>query len=169
MSFDWRPALIHGATLAINNHRDLGDEVETWQAMWALLCEAAEVSRAFPGPPRSGHPEKAAWPDAPDEITHWQRQAAYLRGDLDELPYDDPAPPVPSAAEVTRADVVLDAWHTYALRRGAFPYPHKKYIYRLASGAPMGAVCRMCGQPVHYVADLRRKASLQMLRGIGVE
>jgi len=169
-NFDWRAPLLHGARIAIETRRDFdGEDVATWQAMWALLVEAAGVSRGFPAPPRSEYPEKAIWPDAPDEVTYWQRQAAYLRGELDELTPEEPTPPVPSSAEVTRAEMVLDAWHKYALRRGDCPHPHKKHIYRLASGATLGTVARLCGQRRHYVLALRRQASVQMLRGIGVK
>ena len=167
-TFDWRRTLLHGVTLAAED-RDFADEdPASWQAVWCLLKEAAQVSRSFDGPPRSDYPEKAIWPDAPDEVTHYQRMAAYLRGEVDEAPSDEPLPPIPSAAEVTRADMVLDAWHRWALRRGGHPHPHKRHIYRLASGATLGTVCRLCGEKLGYVLQMRRDASVQMLRGIGV-
>ena len=164
--FDWRPALLLGVEMAAENNR-LYHEPEAWQAMWELLCDAARVSKASEGPPRSDYPE-TTWPDAPDEITPWQRQMAYLRGDLDEVPEDEPLPPTPTAAEVTRADAVLDLWHRYALWRGSYPHPCKRYIYRMAEGAPLGEVSRISGLPRHEVIAMRRRAAMEMLRAAGV-
>jgi hypothetical protein len=166
--FDWRRALLHGITLAAENHRDF-DEPEPWTAMWSLLCEAAEVSRSYNSPPRRWYPSKAAWPDVPDEITHWQKQMAYIQGTLDEVGEDDPTPPMPSAAEVTRADAVLDLWHRHALRRGDNPHPMKRHIWSLAEGAPIGLVIRNSGMKRDEVLAMRAKAATQMLRAAGVE
>ena len=165
--FDWRRAMLHGITLAGDNLRDY-DEPEAWIAMWELLCEAARVSRAFDGPPPMGYPEKSSLPDAPEEMTPWQKQMAYLRGELDEMPEDEPTPPAPTSAEVSRAEAVLHLWHTHALWRGAYPHPFKRQIYRLAEGAPLGQVIRMTGMKRSEVLAMKRKASYQMLRAAGV-
>lgn len=165
MRIDWRAALIHGVTLAAENHRAY-DAPEAWTAMWELMCEAARVSRSFDGPPRSGYPDRGAWPEVADEITPWQRQMAYLRGDLDEVQLDEPTPPAPTSAEVTRAEAVLDLWHRYALWRGGHPHPCKRHIYRLAEGASLGAVMRMSGLRRPEVLDMRTRAARQMLDGL---
>ena len=165
--FDWRRAMLHGITLASDNLREY-DEPEAWIAMWSLLCEAARVSRAFDGPPAMGFPDKSSLPEAPDEVTPWQKQMAYLRGELDELPEDEPTPPAPTSAEVSRAEAVLDLWHSHALRRGAYPHPAKRHIYRLADGATLGQVMRLTGMKRHEVLAMKRKASIEMLRAAGV-
>lgn len=163
--FDWRKALLHGVTLAGENFRDY-DKPEAWHAMWELLCEAARVSRAYDAPPHPGYPQKAAWPDAPDEITPWQRMMDYLRGEIDEVAYDEPTEPMPDAAEVTRADAVLALWHKHALRRGDHPHPHKWAIYMLAEGDPLGYVMRATGMRRHEVLAMRKRAAEQMLRAV---
>lgn len=165
--FDWRAALLHGIRRAADNHIAYQDAAP-WTAMWELLCEAAEVSRSFGGPPRSYYPDRAIWPEYPDEITPWQRQMAYLRGEVDEVDNGDPEPPTPLAAEVTRADMVLGLWHAVALRRGVGPHPHKQAIYRMAEGAPLGRIIAMTGLRRHEVLALRKRACEEMLRGCGV-
>lgn len=165
--FDWRKAILHGIDLAGENHRAY-EGPEAWTAMWELFCEAVRISRSFEPPPRTGYPEKGAWPDAPDEMTPWQRQMAYLRGELDEVVHDEPEPPMPTAAEVTRAEAVLDLWHKHALWRGGYPHPAKRAIYALADGKPIGAVMRMSGLKRHEVLAMQKRASEQMLRGAGV-
>lgn len=164
--FDWRKALNHGVTLYAENIRD-HDTAEAWVAMWELLCEAARVSRSYEAPPRSDYPEKGAWPDAPDEMTHFQRGMAYLRGEIDEAAPDEPLPPIPTAAEITRADAVLALWHNHALCRPGGPLPAKRAIYALAEGKPLGAVMRMSGMNRHEVLAMRKKAAEQMLRALG--
>jgi hypothetical protein len=164
---DWRRTLMHGVDLAGENFRDY-ETAEAWQAMWELLREAARVSRAFEPPPHSYYPAKASWPDAPEEMTPWQKQMAYLRGELDEMPADEPLPIAPTAAEVTRAEAVLRLWHVHALRRGDYPHPAKRHIYRLAEGATLGTVMRATGMPRHVVLGMKRQASEQMLRAVGV-
>lgn len=166
--FDWRRALLHGVTLAAENHRD-HDTPEAWTAMWELLREAAAVSRSWDAPPRSGFPDRGSWPETPDEITAWQRQMAYLQGTLDEVPQEDPEPPVPSAAEVTRAEAVLSLWHDSALIVGGHPHRHKRAIWRLAEGVFLGSVIRMTGLHRSEVLALRKRAATDMLRAAGVE
>jgi hypothetical protein len=78
-------------------------------------------------------------------------------------------PPMPSAAEVTRADAVLDLWHRHALRRGDNPHPMKRHIWSLAEGAPIGLVIRNSGMKRDEVLAMRAKAATQMLRAAGVE
>lgn len=166
--FDWRRALLHGVTLAAENHRD-HDTPEAWTAMWELLREAAAVSRSWDAPPRSGFPDRGSWPETPDEITTWQRQMAYLQGTLDEAPQEEPEPPVPSAAEVTRAEAVLNLWHDSALIVGGQPHRHKRAVWRLAEGAFLGSVTRMTGLHRSEVLALRKRAATDMLRAAGVE
>jgi hypothetical protein len=96
-------------------------------------------------------------------------QMAYIQGTLDELPEEEHTPVMPSAAEVSRADAVLDLWHRHALWRGAHPHPAKKAIYKLAEGMPLGAVMRATGMKRHEVLAMRAQAATQMLRAAGVK
>lgn len=164
-AFDWHRALKHGLRLAEDNIRDY-PEAEAWAVMWELLREAARVSEASEPPPHTGYPAKASWPDFQDDVTHWHMQAAYLRGELDELPVEEPTAPVPTAQDVTRADAVLDLWHRRALIVGGRPHRHKRAIYRLAAGATLGAVIRMTGLRRHEVLSLRKRAANEMLRAV---
>ncbi len=163
--FDWRKAILHGIDLAAENFRE-HEDAAPYTAMWELLREAAGISRSFDAPPRTGYPEKAMWPETPDEITPWQRQMAYLQGTLDEVDHGEPPPPMPSAADVTRAEAVLDLWHRHALWRGGHPHPHKRAIYRWADGGTLGLAIRMTGLRRHEVLALRQRAAEQMLRAI---
>lgn len=165
--FDWRAAILHGCQMAGENWREY-DGPEPWTAGWELLVEAARISRSFEAPPRSGYPERGSWPETPDEVTPWQRQMAYLRGEVDEVEQDDPPPPAPTAAEVTRAEAVLDLFHRHALMRGQYPHPCKRHIYRLANGAPLGVVMRLSGMKRHEVLAMRRRAAEEILRAAGV-
>ena len=87
-------------------------------AMWALLCHATQVSRlAFQAPPRTGYP--VASPGAilaVDDVSDWQRVAAYLRGELDSVDSASARPAQPSAEEISAAEVVLTVFHRAALR-----------------------------------------------------
>lgn len=166
--FDWRRALLHGINLAADNHHDYEAPV-AWSAMWELLVEAVAISRGYDAPPRSTYPTRAMMPDAPDDVTWWQIQMDYIRGTLDEIPQEDPTPPMPSAIEVTRADAVLDLWHKHALWRGDHPHPMKRHIYKLAEGMPLGAVMRASGMKRHEVLAMKAKAATQMMRAAGVE
>ena len=64
--------------------RRLGDTPEA--IMWVLLRDAFRVSRFFAGTPRAGYPVKSAMPEAPDEITIWQKINAYIKGEVRSCP-----------------------------------------------------------------------------------
>src|SRR5690554_1905181 len=105
--FDWTRAVRAGEVLAVENARR-GVAPDVTHVMWELLREAADVSqRAFPSLPRLGYPSKSSIPDGPEEATMWQRIAAYLRGEIEEMPSDETRPPRPSIEQVSRAEAVL--------------------------------------------------------------
>lgn len=159
--FDWQAAWRHGAAIAGDYSRS-GTALTDQAIAWALLCEAARVSRSYPAPPRSGYPVKSSWPDFPDEVTMWHKMSAYLQGDLDELPEDESRPPMPSAAEISRADHVLTVWH-HAVSLGR---NKKRAVYLRACGAKAGKIARVSGVTTTELKTARRRALGEMLRHI---
>ena len=150
--FDWKRAIRAGEEMAVENaRRDVKLGVE--HVMWELLRDAAGVSqRAYSGPPRLGYPAKSAMPEGPAEITPWQMMAAYLRGEVEEMPAEDAAPPRPSMEQVSRAEAVLDVWHWHALKRKGEKSRIKRAVYLKACGVPdrkVRAVTGMTRQAIH--------------------
>ena len=144
MTFDWHRALRHGEIMAVDAARadqPLGPE----HVIWALFCEACRVSKSYAGPPRLGYPAKSSMPEPPEEITAWQRMAAYLRGEVDELPQVDMAAPRPTAAEISRADAMLEVWHRAALIRKGNRKALRKAVYALACGLPFRVIRERTG------------------------
>jgi len=151
-TFDWTRAIRAGEIMAVENaRRDANLGVE--HVMWELLREAADVSqRAYSGLPRLGYPEKSAMPDAPPEVTTWQMMAAYLRGEVEEMPTDTSTKPRPSMEQVSRSEAVLDVWHWHALKRKGQGSRIKHAVYLKACGVPdrkVRAVTGMTRQAIH--------------------
>ncbi len=131
---DWSRTLRIGEEKA---REDLpkGAKFEDWRIAWALLQDAAFVSRiTYSAPPRTGYPTLSAMPDSSDEVTQWQLMSAYLQGHLTSLPDAQNRPPRPSAEEIDRAAAVLDVWHYAALERKGDKSRLKRAVYLKASG-----------------------------------
>lgn len=165
--YDWRRAMYAGLDMAMEQVR-AGQEVGDREIMWALLCEAADVSqRTYSGPPRLGLPRKSAMPDAPDEISQWQLVSAYLRGDLEEMPVEDSQPPQPDAAQITRAEMVLEVWHRAALTGYGDWRRMRKAIYMKACGMPDRKVRALTGFSRQRRHKAKQRAMDDMLEFIG--
>lgn len=151
-AFDWHRAMAAGRDMALEDARRGATPGEP-EAMWALLKEAAQVSRvAYRAPPNSGWPRKSAMPDAPDDVSHWHLIAAYLAGQLDEMPTTESRPPMPSAAQISRSEAVLYLWHCHALARKGDKSRIKKAVYLKACGVPdrkIRAVTGLSRQQIH--------------------
>lgn len=165
LAYNWPLAIRWGEAAAEENPPPGGrtGPVRKWEIWWELFQSAIEVSRiAYRAPPRTGYPAKSMMPEAPDEITYWQKQAAYLRGDLSELPVDDSKPPRPSAAEVSRAECVLEVYHNVALI-GAKDWRRKRQaVFLRGSGVPAPAVRARTGLPKQTVQDAKVRAMRDM-------
>ena len=157
MDFDWGRAIGHGEQLAQEQVRR-GDPVDERAIMWALLREAAETSRAYSGPPWTGWPSKSTMPDSPDEITVWQKVAAYLRGEIEDMPSDETRPPMPTASAVTRSEHVLGVWHAKALAHMGAWSERRKAVYLAACGCPVRKVTAITGMKPQQIHHARRQA-----------
>lgn len=138
--------------MAVENTR-ADVKLDARHVMWELLCEAARVSKlAYRAPPHVGYPVKSSLPDAPPDFTMWQRIAAYLRGEIEEVDEGDVSPPRPSIDQVSRADAVLHLWHAYALKRKGDAPRIKKAVYLKACGVAdrrVRAITGMTKQAIH--------------------
>lgn len=149
---DWSRSIRWAQDAAVENARR-GVQVSVEHVMWELMRDAAIVSgRAFKPPPHVGFPSKSSLPDGPEEVTMWHKVAAYIRGELDEMPTDEARPPMPSTEQVSRADAVLWVWHNHALRRKGDAPRIKKAVYLKACGVAdrkVRAVTGMTRQAIH--------------------
>ncbi len=159
MTYDWQRAFRAGAELARDDRR-LGDTPEA--IMWVLLRDAFRVSRFFAGTPRAGYPVKSAMPEAPDEITIWQKINAYIKGEVQELPEYEPSPIRPSAEECTRADHVLRLFHSVTSGWGTNS-TRRKSVAALAMGLRKEAVIRRYGLTRRQIDVARERALREMV------
>lgn len=168
-AFDWQRALLRAVEPAAEDMRR-GQEMTERDIWWHMLKDAAQVSRiAYSGPPRSGYPVKSAMPDAPKEFTEWQRMAAYLRGELDEMPVTESRPPQPSAAQITQAEMVLRVWHIAALRDKGDWSRIKRAVYLKACGVPdrkIRAVTGLTKQRIHHAKCAAMEDMQIFVRGL---
>ena len=133
--------------------------------MWALLCHATQVSRlAFQAPPRTGYP--VASPGAilaVDDVSDWQRVAAYLRGELDSVDSASARPAQPSAEEISAAEVVLTVFHRAALRGYGDWRRLRGAVYVHACGAPPRKIYALTGINRNSLRHARDRALRDML------
>lgn len=153
---DWRRTIAEGVDMAKEMIRSDVTMTEA-HVMWALLCEAAKVSHlVHPAPPRTGYPVKSAMPEAPDDVTQWQRISAYLRGEVGELPDIETRPPRPSVVQIDRADIILEVWHRFALANRGNRSKMKRAVYLKACGVPdrkVRAVTGMTRRQIHAAKE----------------
>ena len=132
-------------------------EVRAEHVIWALLREAAQVSsQAYSGPPRTGYPAKSVMPDAPDSVSQWQMMMAYIQGQVEDAPAVRARPPLPSAEQVTRSELILSIWHHHALRKKGARHRMKKAVYLKACGVPdrkVRAVTGFTKQAIHAAKE----------------
>ena len=156
---NWRKTMLVAHDQAIEDLR-LNATLEDYHLAWALLKEAAKVSRvAYSAPPASGYPTSSSMPDSVDDVTQWQMISAYLQGQLSSLPEIKSRPPKPSAEEVDRAALILHLWHHYALARKGDKSRMKKAVYMKASGIRPKRISAITGMTVPQLARARIEAS----------
>lgn len=157
-NYDWDRAKAAGLEMAYAQVK-AGQEVAVRDVYWALLREAAQVSAiSYTGPPRQSLPSKSTMPEAPDEVSQWQLMSAYLKGDLEEMPPDQSRPPMPSAAEITRADMVLQVWHLATFRGKGDWKRMRKAVYMRACGVPPRKITAVTGFSRQRLNDAKHKA-----------
>lgn len=160
--YDWTRAWQRGCDMALEQSRR-GDEITELSVMWALMCEAAKVSKFMANPPRAGFPAKSAMPDAPDDVTIWHKMSAYLNGTLEEMPETEMRPPTPSAEEVTRAEMVIELWHKVALRDMGDWRRMRKAVYLKACGIPDRKVRSVTGYSRQRIHKAKNDAMREMV------
>lgn len=143
-SFDWHRALRKGEVMAVDEAK-VGARLGPEDVMWALFKDACRVSRSYSSPPRSGYPVKSCLPEAPSDLSMWQRIMAYLQGEVSELPGDQVAMVRPSAEEISRSEAVLFVWHHHALMKKGKRKMLRKAVFALACGAPYRAIRERTG------------------------
>ena len=158
-TIDWQRAIRIGAEMAADYCR-AGSAITDEAIMWALLCDAAKTS-ALAGrhPPYQGYPGKSSMPDAPDEISMWQKISAYIRGEVEEMPEADSRPPRPSAEAISRSDAVLHVWHTHV----TLGRQKKRAVYIRACGGKPGLARRITGLDVTAQKAAKRRAMGEMM------
>lgn len=160
---DWGRVLAHGAEAAVEQAR-AGDDLKATDAMWALLKEAAQVSRiVHSNPPRTGYPQKSAMPDAATDVSAWHLMMSYINGTLEEKPEIRARPPQPSPYEITRAEAVLQLWHDAALRDYGDWKRMKKAVYLKACGVPDRKVRAVTGYTRQRIHSAKVRAMQDML------
>ena len=166
---NWEHSIADGYDLAADNMR-AGTKITDEHAIWHLLCEAAMVARlAFPGERRLDYPSRASGPVVEAGGSWFEAMLGYLRGDLDDAPATATRPPKPSAAQITRAELMLDLWHASALPRTSQRRRLMRALYAKASGTPTAVVIRLYGVPRQWLETCRDKASRDMLTVIRLE
>lgn len=166
--FDWDRAWRTGHRLASLDLRE-GQMVDDARIMWALLVEAARVSRTFRAPPRTGYPSQSVMPEAPDEISQWALEMAYYRDDDARKEIDPPKnrPPLPSAAAISRTDAVLSIWHAHALVGVANWKAKRDAVYAKACRVPDRVITGRTGLIRSAVNHAKDRAVRDMLDALG--
>jgi len=164
---NWAATIKAGVEMAAEQTRSDVD-VREHHVMWALLRDAASVSgRAYPAPPRTGWPSKSAMPDAPDDVSQWQMMMAYIQGQVEDAPSVESKPPMPSAEQVTRSEIILHIWHHHALRDRGGRHRIKKAVYLKACGVSdrrVRAVTGFTRQAIHAAKDAAMQDMWDVIR-----
>lgn len=164
---NWATTIKAGSEMAAEQVRS---DVEVTEAhvIWALLSEAAKTSaRAYSGPPRTGYPNKSVMPDAPDDVSYWHMMMAYIQGQLENEPVDQARPPIPSAEQIGRAEIILHIWHHHALKNKGAKHRMKKAVYLKACGVPdrkVRAVTGFTRQAIHAAKAEAMRDMWDMIR-----
>lgn len=105
--------------------------------MWALLREAAQVSRSWPAPPRPGHGSRSVMPEARETVTEWQRAVFAFEEGLTVTQMYGRAPRHQWTAEQhSHAEITLDLFHRAALALSGDRRRLRRAVYAYALGAP---------------------------------
>lgn len=164
---DWQRTIRAGAEMAAEMVRS-DVRADERHVIWALLVEAAQVSRrAYTSPPRTRLPSKSALPEAAEDVTYWHRIMAYLRGEIEEMDAGTTRPPLPTAEQISRCEIILHIWHHYALVRKGDRSRIKRAVYLKACGVPdrkVRAVTGLTRQSLHSAKDEAMRDMWEVIR-----
>lgn len=161
-AFDWKRAQMIGLDMAFEASRQ-GQDVTDKDVWWALFKEAVEVAAlSYMAPPRGAYPSRSSMPEAPDEISSWAKLMAYVRGQIEDMPVTHSRAPQPSVAQITRAEMVLDVWHTAALRNLGDWKRLRKALYLRAGGCPPRKITAITGITRQRLSDAKTRAMCDM-------
>ena len=131
--------------------------------MWALLREAAKVSRAWPSPPRSGHSSKSTMPEGPDLVSEWQRAVfAFEEGITVTQMYGCPPREQFTAEQHSSAEFTLSLFHGAAFRMAGARRKLLRATWLYAAGFPPRKITAATGMNRHQIQRARQRASEEM-------
>lgn len=143
------------------------DRREPKDMIWHMLRQAAAVSRSFPPPPRTDHPSKSAMPDAPDDVTYWQRQVeAFAQKTTMQALYGTRPRIQYSATQVSDAELTLRLFHRYALHGRGKRRELMRAVYAYAAGMRAAAVRQNFGLSRYSLMRRVDQACEDMLDGL---
>lgn len=133
--------------------------------MWALFVEAVNSERFLKNPPWLAGSTRSAMPDSPDLVSQWEVLSAYLRGETEEIP-EVKTTLQPTAAQMTRHDLVMAVWHASALRGRGDWKRLRKALWMYAKGRPNREVRRKFDLTKMGLSRLKHGAMQDMLRQV---
>lgn len=136
-------------------------------AMWAMLREAADVSRSWSAPPRTAFPGRSAMPEAPDTVTEWQRAVFAFEEGLTVTQMYGIRPRAQWTAEQhTHAEVTLRLFHDRAFRLSGDRRRLMRATWDYAAGTPPREMRARYGMSRWQVQRARERVSAEMLGGL---
>lgn len=132
--------------------------------MWALLREAAQVSRSWTAPPRTTLPAKSAIPEGPDTVTEWQRAVfAFEEKETVTQMYGRRPKPQWTAEQHTHAEVTLGLFHGAALMLSGDRKRLRAAVYAYALGVPPRKIRAFTGLSRFQLQRAKDRACADML------
>lgn len=144
-------------------HVRIDQDITDVDRMWGLFTEAVETSKSLPGIPRLSGPVKSAMPEAPDEVTWWEINLAFVKGETEEIP-ETHTNLAATRAQMTRHDAVMALWHAHALRGKGDWRRLRKALWDYARGDKRGRVLRKHGVTSMGLTRLKKQAMTDMIK-----
>lgn len=161
---DWPAFIRQGYELARDEFRST-TQLDDHHAMWGLFCAAVrDTERAYRGMPGLGMPGKSAGFEGGPEISVWHQVAAYLRGEIEEMPQDQGARLLPSAYEISRGAIVIDAFQAHALKTRADGKRLRKALFMRAKGMKPAALRSLFAVDRYQLRHAKDEAMRDMVR-----
>ena len=153
----------YAATIAEPRNRQT-KVVDDVDLMWALVCEAANTDKQLPGPPAQGYGSTSAGFVQTDEISPWEKVSAYLRGETEEIPETEGIDPKAPAAQISRAEIITEAFHSYTFTGKARKPERRGALWMLASGTSSKAIQRASGWSGYQIREMKTEAMRDLMR-----
>lgn len=84
--------------------------------MWGLFCHSVRVAQLWPSPPRSGYPARSTMPDAPDDVTYFQKVRLALEQGESLSEIGDKPTFTPDAFDQSLAEFIIEGSHSDCLK-----------------------------------------------------